>query len=363
MKKNLIAAFVLLQGALVEAAPGVLWASHAVTSEGDYIIQWETEHPDMRVDVFAMNENGEKAQQVADDETGSQVLVRRNDEVRSTAGFYVVVDGGPKDSREDGVHTQLRAQPLQSLSNFRDVGGYVNRAGQSVKWGRIYRSGAPVQLTEKDLNALDGFDIRYSIDLRSREEQELSPSQLAGPERSVISHDYSIEIMIPEGREVQELAQPGSGGYGDVILTELAPAYRAVFDSLLSDEGAVHYHCSAGQDRTGIMTALILAALDVPREQIIQDYHLSTPLRNSDYEVRGFDPAEHQDNLLVQLFSRARESGLSEPQPLYGEDGISILSATLDMIDSEWGSVHHYLEQVVGLTEQDFERLQSLYLE
>ena len=46
-------------------------------------------------------------------------------------------------------------------------------------------------------------------------------------------------------------------------------------------DNASLFHCSAGKDRTGMAAALILAALDVPRETI-QDYMLTLDHYNSD---------------------------------------------------------------------------------
>ena len=34
------------------------------------------------------------------------------------------------------------------------------------------------------------------------------------------------------------------------------------------------FHCSAGKDRTGVLSALILAFLGVPDETIVEDYAL-----------------------------------------------------------------------------------------
>lgn len=48
---------------------------------------------------------------------------------------------------------------------------------------------------------------------------------------------------------------------------------RRFFDVLLEqEEGAVLYHCTAGKDRVGTATALLLSALGVPRELIVEDF-------------------------------------------------------------------------------------------
>lgn len=160
----------------------------------------------------------------------------------------------------------------------------------------------------------------------------------------------------------QGLELPKSGGCGESIVS-LAPLYRSIFVWLLKGDGAVHYHCSAGQDRTGIASALILSALGVPREQTLRDYHLSTPLRKIQYEMQPIDPEKHKGNPVALMFLRVQEAGAGEAQPLYGEDGISILAATFEMIDERWGSTDKFLHEVIGLTDADIERLKNLYLE
>src|SRR3546814_7695541 len=68
---------------------------------------------------------------------------------------------------------------------------------------------------------------------------------------------------------------------------QLVPQLRVLFDTLLAKEGPVVYNCSAGQDRTGFATAMIMSALGVPREVIYKDYLLSTgyrkPLRSEEH--------------------------------------------------------------------------------
>ena len=62
--------------------------------------------------------------------------------------------------------------------------------------------------------------------------------------------------------------------------------YARFLDVLLhQNEGAVLWHCSAGKDRVGVGTALLLCALGVPKKTIYEDFmknrrlqHYSTPL-------------------------------------------------------------------------------------
>lgn len=357
--RNMLFVTLLLGGAgVVHAAPGLLAADVVQTTDGSHILQWQTRHPAMRVDIFILGKDGASRTLVGDDLTGGQARISLPETAGPDPRFYVVVDGGPKDPKTDGLDAHARLLPLQNASNFRDLGGYVSEDGRKVRWGLLYRSAAPVLLSEQDLIYLEGLNIKTTVDLRSNEERMLNPSQLMDPDRETVTMDYSLMSLLPEGMD-KGVQPPRTGGYGESIVT-LAPLYRDVFIRLLKADGAVHYHCSAGQDRTGVVSALILSALGVSRSQILRDYQMSTRLRRPRYEMPPIDPAQHPGNPVAKFFAGAQEK---PPQPLYGDDGISLLAATFDMIDERWGSVNGFLHQVIGLTDADIARLKGLYLE
>ncbi|MFX5464860.1 tyrosine-protein phosphatase, partial [Acinetobacter baumannii] len=59
---------------------------------------------------------------------------------------------------------------------------------------------------------------------------------------------------------------------------------KTLFSVLLSqnEKDAIVYHCTAGKDRTGIATALVLYSLGVPKQTIWKDYEASNYYRQSD---------------------------------------------------------------------------------
>ena len=140
----------------------------------------------------------------------------------------------------------------------------------------------------------------------------------------------------------------------------LAPQLRVLFARLLERDGPLVYNCSAGQDRTGIATALILSALGVPRDTIIADYHLSTGYRRPQYEAAAFDPAAFPDNAAARMFARYRGHA---PQPLKETDGTAFLSFALDQIEKDYGSVEGYLDKALGVSAVDIVALRAAYTE
>ncbi len=89
--------------------------------------------------------------------------------------FRLQFEGGAWNGRTFVVAE--RVLPL-GVINFRDVGGYEAKDGRFTKWGKLYRSGALLDLRDADLEYLQQLGITAVCDLRSAEESEKHPDQL-----------------------------------------------------------------------------------------------------------------------------------------------------------------------------------------
>lgn len=278
--------------------------------------------------------------------------------VKAPAGqrFYVLLrDGGDRSV----VVMAERMLPLQQGSNFRDIGGYATTDGHRVKWGKVYRSGAMPLLTEVDYALLGGLGLGTVVDLRSTDERQIAPDQLDDRTGALfVANDYSLKALMTGMASTDgEYLYRGIG-------KSMAPQYRAIFRRMLADDGAVLYHCSAGQDRTGVATALIYAALGVPRETILRDYHLSTALRRPQFEMPPLDPAQWPGNPIIPYYVAAQKKpGGATAEPLFTRAGNSHLAQFLELTDREYGSVEGYLKSELGLSDADLARLRAMYLD
>lgn len=265
-----------------------------------------------------------------------------------------------KDHGDQSITTVAeRLLQLEQGSNFRDVGGYEGAGGKKIRWGRIYRSGALPMLSQNDYTLLKGLDITSIVDLRSLEEREVAATELDDRTGALfLSNDYSLKPL---------MRNFGAGNGENVYVgmeKMLKPQYRAIFARLLANDGAVMYHCSAGQDRTGIASALVLSALGVDRDTILKDYHLSTPSRRPQWELPLLNPADHPGNPIVQYYAEAaKKPGGAVAEPLYSKSGVSHLVQFFAHIDKEYGSVEGYLAKELGVGPAEILTLQSLYLE
>ena len=345
----LLASLVLASAAQAVTAPMVERAA-----PDQIVIQWQAKGP---VDVYLADRPDAppaKASRVA----------RGDRDGRFTATWtapsrpYVIL----KDDR-DGSLTRVaeRLLPLERGSNFRDLGGYEGAAGKHVRWGMIYRTAATPMLSDADSRYVERLGIEADIDLRSVEERELAPDAAV-----LRTHARYYAKDYPGSAVFSPLAGHGAAGVASLYrgwLVSLAPQFRDIFRQLLADKGAVTYHCSAGQDRTGVASALVLSALGVPRETILADYQLSTADRRPDYEMPPVDPAQHPGNMVAVFYAKARAAGPMTAKPLYDAKGEAYLQQTFDEIDTRWGSVDAYLDKALGIGPRDIARLRARYLE
>lgn len=261
-----------------------------------------------------------------------------------------------------------RLLPLEGASNFRDAGGYFTADGRRVRRGLLFRSAVMTSLTERDREYLQAFGFQRVVDLRSREERELYPNHWAA-ERGieVVAHDYSMRALMQRMSREEESA-PAAGAMHELyrgLPYFLEPQLRLLFDELLQGNVPLAVNCSAGQDRTGVSVALLLLALGVPRDVVVQDYLQSTRYRRPAVERGDVDLEKAaQRNAFAALMLRYRSGGeAAAATPLLTEQGVPFLRFAIDRVEQDFGSVQAFLRQRIGVDAEDVARLRALYLE
>lgn len=133
--------------------------------------------------------------------------------------------------------------------------------------------------SDNDLDYLNQFKFKTVVDLRSNEERELQPDRWVLKDKGInyVSHDYSIMAMLADASNKGESLDMVSF-YKMIHLAQL-PQLKLYFNALLNKKTPIILHCSAGQDRTGFISAMLLSVLGVERDIIFEDYELSTDLR------------------------------------------------------------------------------------
>jgi protein-tyrosine phosphatase len=349
-----LCAFVMLGASLAGASntQAVETASVVRVDDQHVAVQWQARHPVSLFVAPSPNTPVNEARRIMTKATSTTVLI---DAAIDAPRYFILKEQGTAKI----LRVAERVLPLQQASNFRDVGGYPAANGQHVKWGRVFRSGAMPMLTEKDAELIQRLGIKTIVDLRSLDEREIAPDTIDDRIGALfVSNDYRLKALLQN-------AQIGGGEYmyrgtGKA----LAPQFRSIFRQLLANDGAILYHCSAGQDRTGVATALILSALGVDRKTVLADYHLSTSLRRPEYEMPKLDLKDWPGNAIAPYYAAIQSSPTPQKaEPLYTKSGASHLAQFFEVIDREYGSIDAYLAKELGITKLEIEKLQKHYLE
>lgn len=313
------------------------------SSPTELTVRWTSVDP---VDVLISNqaaiEPASAAMVSARDSDGKQVIANA-----TPARTYILLR-----NTRTGESTEVaeRLLPLDGGSNFRDLGGYPAADGKHIRWGKIFRSGGQAMLTASDLEKVQQLNLANLVDLRSDEERLLAPTKIDGVAYTAVGYSM-MKLSISGGMEAVYRGFPSM----------IAPQLRQTFAKLLRGEQPLAYNCSAGQDRTGFVSAMILSALGTPRDTIFADYHLTTALRKPENEMPPIAPALAATNPVAAMFASYQKMPAAKPTPLFTADGKSFLSFSMDEIDQKWGSIDAYLEVEIGLTKADIARLRSLY--
>lgn len=222
--------------------------------------------------------------------------------------------------------------------NFRDLGGYPTSDGGTTRWGVLFRADRLDQMTPDDLSRFAELGISAVYDLRHDYEREREPDPIPSihvpvmarvldsgdqPDFStVVSADHGVRFMHDMQMRLLEHAPD-----------ELARVVTAFADA--SNLPAV-FHCTAGKDRTGLVAALVLAAVGVDRETIIDDFALSSRYRGALEDSSGF-----KSMLERGVAPEAAAAALGAPPEMMRD--------VLDEIDVRWGGVDAYLTGPAGI--------------
>jgi protein-tyrosine phosphatase len=165
-----------------------------------------------------------------------------------------------------------RLIPLEGCLNFRDLGGYPAADGRLVRWRQVFRSDALHLLSPADIvRVRDELRVRDVIDLRSSAELR---SEGQGPLAEEAVRFHHVPLFDGEVRsEDRERAAQVRLADRYVFLAEIAGERiaRVITTIAAADAGAV-FHCAAGKDRTGVISAILLGLLGVPDDVIVADY-------------------------------------------------------------------------------------------
>lgn len=176
---------------------------------------------------------------------------------------------------------------LEGSATFRDLGGYPTADGGRTRHRLVFRSAAIADATAADQARIRGVGLRAIVDLRSAFEVEATGptvfSDLGVPRRHVPVIDASDAASYARTLSQHLGRDSGYGDLGDVYATMLdvgGEAFATAFGVVAEHLPALHL-CSAGKDRTGLLSALLLRVARVADPIIAVDYACSVPSGDS----------------------------------------------------------------------------------
>ena len=192
------------------------------------------------------------------------------------------------------METSERLIPLDGAYNFRDLGGYAGRDGESTRWGRLFRSDTLHELTVADVVTLRSLGLTTVIDLRT--ERELARTGRGPLEPEPIAYRH-LSVVREGEAEGEAMAAPAPEGddLSERYLWYLEVGRQPLVDALglLGEPGSypLVFHCAAGKDRTGVLAALVLDILGVDPGVIVADYVITAGRMELIMERYRRDPA------------------------------------------------------------------------
>jgi len=249
-------------------------------------------------------------------------------------------EASPKDS-------PARHLALQGASNFRDLGGYATTDGRATRWRHIFRSNHLGQLTAEDIAIVRALGVRSAFDFRGIEERATGVCVV----NEITVHSLPIEPTVVAALRAELARGALTGSVALELMRESyrnyvrhnTHSFRTLFGHLLEDRAPLVIHCTAGKDRTGFASALILHALGVPDDVIAEDYLLTNSHYKRDLSSVSDLPAEVLDAI--------------------GSVNASYLGAAFDAVSRDYGDVETYLRDGLKLGTAERTALKARYLQ
>ena len=297
--------------------------------------------------------------------------------VTSTVNTSITVHAGQSGKRmyfvlkADSGETHevsIRHISLEGTPNFRDLGGYETTDHRFVRWGLLYRSGVLTYLTESDMKYLAQLGVRVVCDFRTAQENQTAPEKWIegsstkhvnvpiGSDPKKQGKDASLTPVAYDKLTPEQLRDTMLVTYRNFAINASAQ-YAEVFKQLENDHLPLLYHCTAGKDRTGVFSALVLISLGVPRDTVLRDYALT--------DVYLSDPraAVSMQKMMNSTGNSAITSLSAETRKVMMAADPTYLEETLRQIDKQYGSFDEYRRQALHVSDTDMQKLRQRLLQ
>jgi protein-tyrosine phosphatase len=240
---------------------------------------------------------------------------------------------------------------IEGSPNFRSLSGIANKEGKKIKAQSLYRSGNFSKLSESDVKTFNSLNINTIVDFRNDEEITKDPDFIP-QDQKIKTIRATIGTMDNKamGQFMQVLSSPvfKPADVDSLMINanknfvKSIHDYQPFFEAISQENTTVLFHCSAGKDRTGLASSLLLHILDVSKEEIFQDYlrsnEAASKLKINPYGI----PADRMAMLM----------GVKS----------SYLEAAWNTIIEKYGSIDEMLLKEFGINNDTKQKIKNKYL-
>lgn len=253
---------------------------------------------------------------------------------------------------------------LGQTHNTRSLSYLTNKENKRIKDNLIIRSDNLSLLDDDDINTLKNeYKLKHIIDLRTIREASKDP------DRSIYDVNYILNSILEDDKigitkndkeetndsfimKLQEEGLEKSLLFMDNIYKNLihskhaVAAYKKFVEYLVNLDGTILYHCSAGKDRAGFATFIILASLDFDLDVIFNDYLYTNDCYKNKINAECIRFGEDYRGILECVYGVKRE----------------YLATAIAEIEESYKSIDNFLFECLGVTKEIKNKLKEKYL-
>ncbi|NNU78130.1 tyrosine-protein phosphatase [Clostridium estertheticum] len=225
----------------------------------------------------------------------------------------------------------MRRFLLSNTLNTRDLGGYPILSGKVTTYNVFLRSDLPSQVSDDDIKLLLSSNVTTIVDLRSDYEVQSKPCAL----KNNISFEY-YHCKVHGDGYLPKSVEDVPNSYFEMV--DEKKTILNIMRVLSEANGGILYHCTAGKDRTGVISALLLLLVGVSKIHILVDYQISQAYLGS----------------MLQQYCKSNKNvdlNIITPKAEYMEK-------FLDMFLQKYSSVEEYFS-IIGLNDSEVLRLKT----
>ena len=246
---------------------------------------------------------------------------------------------------------------LDDASNVRDLGHYPTKEGKRTVSGLLFRAAGLHELSESSIAILLHRGIITDVDLRRTDEVDQRPDLLGKSDKiNYIRHnivgdlptfpDEKLEGTLETNLDIiVEWYHKTYAGWLENNQTAIKDALTTLFNP---DNLPALYHCEAGKDRTGIISALILSVCGVDDESVAEDYGLSAKYLIDRYFQEQALPGRTRENYTWLDYQNENCSP-------------KVMIKIMDYIKTVYGGTENYIVSL-GITKETIETFKEIFL-